>query len=167
MHSRNELAAEEFAHEIYLALFPARVRLKLRTYLHVRWCGAPDWAYAIQEAGNFLVHLLEGLAAAYLYDYLKGKGRKREITTKDVFEHISHGDIVEYRQVLTEVEERVRDDKAAPKYAISIVERHQAVADALSHQEKANEVLARLVDCLARRAGQRRKKAAREKLAKA
>jgi hypothetical protein len=150
MPRRNQIASEELAQELYLTLFPARVRPSLHHYLHVRWCGAPDWAYAIQEAGNLLVHLLEALAAAYLYDCLKARGRKKEVTTKDVFERISHHDVVEYRHVLTEVEERVRGDDSAPKSAISIVQRHRRIADALSDPGKAPEILAPVIDRLAK-----------------
>ena len=167
MPRRDQLAAEELAHELYLGLFPARVRPRLHSYLHTRWFGAPDWAYAVQEAGDLLVHLLEGIAAAYLYDYLKGRGRKKEITTKDVFERISHGDVVEYRHVLTEVEERVRDDDSAPKYALGIVERHRAIANALPEPATAEEVLAPVVDRLARLSKPRQRKAPRRQLSKA
>ena len=141
---------------VYLQLFPARTRPVLQRCVNTRSSGAPDWLYAVQEIGDLLLHLLEGIMAAYIYDALRSQKHK-EPDLRDGIKRIAKREIAEYRRELREVEKRIEASESAPKYALTIVERHRILTESLSDSEEAGEVLQRALQ-RARRTRKRRTK---------
>ena len=130
----------------WLKLFPAsarRVQLKTR---RVRYKGGPEWFYVIQELGSLLYNIMAGIIAAYLFERLRRpKGSKIVIT--EVLERIAEEDVVRYQQVLRKAELLSAAQKSsAPDSIITIIERHRALARALSDPAAVDELFVPVLD---------------------
>jgi hypothetical protein len=130
----------------WLRLFPASARrLQLRTR-RVHYAGGPAWFYVIQELGGLLHDIMVGILAAYLFERLRRpKGDKVVIT--DVLERIAEEDVIRYEQVLRKAEMLSPAQKsAAPEATITIIERHRAVASALSDPTAAADLFVPILE---------------------
>jgi hypothetical protein len=130
-----------------LKLFPASARRlqQLRTR-RVHYKGGPEWFYVIQQLGSLLHDIMAGIVAAYLFERLRRpKGAKIVIT--DVLERIAEEDVVRYEQVLrkTELLSAVQSS-SAPNSTITIIEKHRAIASALSDQGAADNLLVPILE---------------------
>ena len=128
-----------------LKIFPASARrLQLKTR-RVRYSGAPEWFYLVQELGSLLYNIMAGIIAAYLFECLRRpKGSKIVIT--EVLERIAEEDVVRYEQVLRKAELLSSSQtSSAPKSVITIIEKHRAFARALSDPAAADELFVPVV----------------------
>jgi hypothetical protein len=133
-----------------LKLFPASARrLQLRTR-RVHYKGGPEWFYVIQELGSLLHDIMAGIIAAYLFERLRRpKGDKIVVT--DVLERIAEEDIVRYEQVLRKAEVvSGAHSSSAPKATITIIEKHRAIASALSDRDAADKLFVPILEDAAR-----------------
>jgi len=129
-----------------LKLFPASARrLQLRTR-RVHYAGGPEWFYVIQKLGSLLHDIMAGIIAAYLFERLRRpKGDKVIIT--DILERIAEEDVVQYEQVLRKAELlSAAQTSAAPKATITIIERHRAIASALSDPAAAHDLFVPILE---------------------
>ena len=130
----------------WLKLFPVSARrLQLRTR-RVHYSGGPEWFYVIQELGSLLHDIMAGILAAYLFERLRRpKGDKVVIT--DVLERIAEEDVVRYDQLLRKAElVSAAPSSAGPQATITIIERHRAIAFALSDPAAADDLFGPILE---------------------
>ena len=129
-----------------LKLFPASARrLQLRTR-RVHYAGGPEWFYVIQELGSLFHDIIAGIIAAYLFERLRRRKGDKIVVT-DVLERIAEEDVVRYKQVLRKAELlSAAQSSSAPKATITIIEKHRAIASALSDPRAADDLLVPILE---------------------
>jgi len=129
-----------------LKLFPASARrLQLRTR-RVHYKGGPEWFYVIQQLGSLLHDIMAGIIAAYLFERLR-RPKENKIVMTDILERIAEEDVVRYEQVLQKAELlSAAQSSSAPKATIIIIEKHRAIASALSDPGAADNLLVPILE---------------------
>ncbi len=129
-----------------LKLFPASARrLQLRTR-RVHYKGGPEWFYVVQQLGSLLHDVMAGIIAAYLFERLRRRKGDKIVVT-DLLERIAEEDVVRYEQVLRKAELlSAAQSSSAPKSTITIIEKHRAIASALSDPRAADDLLVPILE---------------------
>jgi hypothetical protein len=84
---------------------------------------------------------MAGIIAAYFFERLRRREGDKIVVT-DVLERIAEEDVVRYEQVLRKAELlSAAQSSSAPKGTITIIEKHRAIASALSDPRAADDLL--------------------------
>ena len=89
---------------------------------------------------------MAGIIAAYLFERLR-RPKENKIVMTDILERIAEEDVVRYEQVLQKAELlSAAQSSSAPKATIIIIEKHRAIASALSDPGAADNLLVPILE---------------------
>lgn len=126
----------------YASLFPKHCEKEARRLWNIRYSGAPEWVYVLQDAAGLLRELLGDLAALWVaHNTLKALVATIERDyIVEIWSRVRHDEICQYRRIVRRMKRATVD--GATKAARDIAKRHGDIVELLKTRTGRREILA-------------------------